>query len=97
MNKDALLASLMRRTKLPRRAAERLLVAVFAELRAGLARGERVELRHFGTFVPRRQQVHVNVHPVTGARREVPARQAVLFRPSKTLRARLGEVSDARP
>ena len=44
---------------------------LFAEIAAGLARGERVELRNFGTFTPRRRRARVGRNPRTGAAVEV--------------------------
>ena len=43
----------------------------FAEIAAELARGERVDLRGFGSFTPRRRKARVGRNPRTGAAVEV--------------------------
>ena len=44
---------------------------LFAEIAAGLARGDRVELRGFGTFTPKTRRARVARNPRTGAAVEV--------------------------
>lgn len=59
-----------------------------------LARGDRVELRDFGTFTVVTHGAHAGRNPRTGALVDVDEKAAVRFKPGKTMRNRLmtGEV-----
>ena len=61
----------------------------FAEIAAGLARGERVDLRGFGSFTPRRRKARVGRNPRTGAAVEVGEKSVPFFRAGKPLHDRL--------
>ena len=60
--------------------------AVFTTIRDDLARGERVEIRGFGSFEVRRRTARQGEDPVTGERTTLPARAAIRFRPAQELR-----------
>ena len=62
---------------------------LFAEIAAGLARGDRVELRGFGTFRPKTRRARVGRNPSTGAAVEVGETKYLVFHAGKQLRARL--------
>jgi integration host factor subunit beta len=49
-------------------------------------RGDKVEIRGFGSFRTRQRQARVARHPKTGARVEVPAKRIPFLKPSKELR-----------
>jgi len=51
-----------------------------------LERGERVEIRGFGSFRVRQRGARVGRNPKSGARVEVPAKKIPAFKPSKELR-----------
>jgi integration host factor subunit beta len=51
-----------------------------------IARGERVEIRGFGSFHTRPRRARIGRNPKTGARVEVPAKRVPFFKPSKELR-----------
>ena len=51
-----------------------------------LQRGDRVEIRGFGTFHTRPRWPRLGRNPKTGARVEVPAKRIPFFRPGKELR-----------
>ena len=50
-----------------------------------LHRGERVELRGFGSFRLRRRGPHRGRNPRTGARVDVPSKRVAYFKPGKEL------------
>jgi integration host factor subunit beta len=50
-----------------------------------LERGDKVEIRGFGSFRTRQRQARVGRNPKTGARVEVPAKRIPFFKPSKGL------------
>ena len=54
-----------------------------------LHRGDRVEIRGFGTFRTRQLASRLGRNPKTGARVEVPAKRIPFFKPGKELRDQL--------
>jgi len=51
-----------------------------------LSKGERVEIRGFGSFATRVRNSRLGRNPVTGAKVKVPARRIPYFRASKQLK-----------
>lgn len=62
---------------------------IFEGITDALARGERVELRGFGTFSPRKSRARVARNPRNGERLDVPEKSRPFFRASKTLVERI--------
>ena len=50
-----------------------------------IARGDRIEIRGFGTFQPRPRATKVGYNPVTGQPMHLPANTTILFKPSREL------------
>jgi len=71
------------------REVERLVNAIFETIADGLARGERVELRGFGSFTVKERGPRVGRNPRTGEAVQVPARLHPHFKTGKELRRRL--------
>jgi len=63
--------------------------ALLDHLSATLARGERIEIRGFGSVAVRQREPRVARNPPTGARVSVGARHFPYFRPGKELRERV--------
>ena len=63
--------------------------ATLGTISDALARGDRVELRDFGTFSVRDQDAHTGRNPRTGAVVAVPAKLQVYFRAGKGMQTRL--------
>ncbi len=96
MIKSELVARLAERNPHLRLAdVERVVSTVFEEVVAALARGERVELRGFGSFSVRRREARVGRNPATGERVEVAAKAVVHFRTGGRLRQRLNDAGNA--
>jgi integration host factor subunit beta len=74
------------------REAEIIVNSIFDAMAEGLARGERIEIRGFGSFALRYRRAREGRNPKTGKTVAVTARQAPFFRAGKELRA---EVKDA--
>jgi integration host factor subunit beta len=51
-----------------------------------LHKGEKIEIRGFGSFRTRQRQPRVGRNPKTGTRVEVPSKRIPYFKPSKELR-----------
>ncbi len=89
MTRSELAAALAKRLNISRRLAERLVQAFFEEMAAALRRGERIELRGFGSFERRPRRPYVGKNPRTGEKMVVPPGSRIRFRASKKVLARL--------
>ena len=90
MTKFELIARLAERhPHLYRRDVERIVKTMFNEIAGALERGERVELRGFGSFSTRRRTARTGRNPRTGARVHVDEKQVPFFKMGKQLRERL--------
>ena len=72
--------------------AVHMLIEVMSD---ALARGERIEIRGFGSFTARRYAGGFMRNPRTGERISVPARYRVIFRPGKELTERVEAAAQA--
>ena len=71
--------------------------AIFEQITAALARGDRVELRGFGAFSARRRESRNGRNPRTGAAVFVSAKALPFFRTGKELRKRLNQSENDMP
>ncbi len=71
------------------REAERVVNAIFETIAAGLAQGDRVELRGFGSFTVRERAPRVGRNPRTGETVHVPAKLYPYFKTGKERRRRI--------
>src|SRR5215510_5210909 len=81
-----------------RRDAEVMVNAVFDSMTEALAKGERIEIRGFGSFMVKQRAAREGRNPRTGAIVSVAAKRVPLFKVGKELRLRVdgqpGEISD---
>jgi integration host factor subunit beta len=71
------------------RDVEILVSAIFDEIGAALARGDRVELRGFGVFFVKRRDARQGRNPRTGDSVSVEEKRVPFFKTGKRLRGRL--------
>lgn len=64
---------------------ETVIDAVLEHVGEALSKGEKVDLRGFGSFVAREKKARQGRNPKTGETIEIAARKAVAFKPSKEL------------
>ena len=62
---------------------------VFGEIRDALGRGDRVELRGFGTFGVKERAAGIKRNPRTGEKVAVPRKVAPFFKAGKNMHTRL--------
>jgi integration host factor subunit beta len=72
-----------------RREVEVMVNAVIESLIDALTRGERVEIRGFGSFVVKQRDARDGRNPRTGRRVEVAAKRVPFFKVGKELRLRV--------
>jgi len=77
------------RTHIPRREVEALVNSVFASLAEALARGERIEIRGFGSFIVKRRNAREGLNPKTGEVVSVMAKRVPFFKAGKELKQRV--------
>jgi integration host factor subunit beta len=68
---------------------EQAVDTIFDQIASALARGDRVELRGFGTFAAKVREGRVGRNPRTGAKVHVPEKKIPYFRPGHEIRQRL--------
>ncbi len=71
------------------REVELLVNAIFETIAAGLARGDRIEIRGFGSFTVKERAPRVGRNPRTGETVHVAARSHPHFKSGKELRRRI--------
>ncbi len=71
------------------REVERIVKTRFEKISEALARGERIELRGFGSFAVKERAPRVGRNPVTGEAVQVPAKLYPYFKSGKELRRRI--------
>jgi integration host factor subunit beta len=89
MLKSELVQRICAQPDLSQRQAEKIVDAILDEISSALARGDRVELRGFGTFSRRVRSARVSRNPKTGTALPVPKKVVPYFRASKEWRERL--------
>ena len=67
--------------------AEQAVEAVLEAMKGSMQRGERIELRGFGTFEVKTREEREARNPKTGESVKVPKRRVPYFRPGKELKA----------
>ena len=72
-----------------RRDVERIVDTIFQEIIEAMARGDRVELRGFGTFSVKKRDARNGRNPKTGEAVEVDQKYVPFFKTGKLLRNRL--------
>lgn len=77
------------------RDVERIVNTIFDEISTALARGDRVELRGFGTFSVKQRQSRTARNPRTGQAVFVEEKRIPFFKTGKDLRRRLNDSDDA--
>jgi integration host factor subunit beta len=75
--------------QLARRDAEVVVNAVFDTMTGALVRGDRIEIRGFGSFVVKQRQAREGRNPKTGAVVPVEAKRVPFFKVGKELRLRV--------
>ena len=93
MTKADLIDVIAERLRLPRGRADLLVTQVFDSMVEGLRRGDRIEIRGFGSFSIREYRSYQGRNPRTGERVVVKAKRLAFFKVGKELRERVnGEV-----
>ena len=95
MTKAELVEEVARAAELTKKDSEVIVEEVFKNIIEALNRGEKIELRGFGSFRVRQRDARRGRNPKTGAPVDIPAKRVPYFKPGKELKelinAALGE------
>ena len=86
MTKAALVEEGSRVAELTKKHSEVIVETVFRSITTALRRGEKVELRGFGSFRLRQRESRKGRNPKTGDRVDVPSKKVPYFKPGKELK-----------
>lgn len=97
MTKAALVEEVARVADLTKKHSEVIVETVFRSIIDALHRGEKIELRGFGSFRLRRREPRKGRNPKTGDRVEVPSKRVPYFKPGKELKELINRESESGP
>jgi integration host factor beta subunit len=86
MVKAEMVDRLAQKMGISKKEADAVLKAVFGTIVESLSRGEKVELRGFGSFRVKNRKPRRSRNPKTGEIVHVPAKRVPFFRPGKDLK-----------
>jgi integration host factor subunit beta len=96
MTKSDLIDVLCETQKIPKGRAELLVQVVFESMEAALKRGERIEIRGFGSFELRSYRPYEGRNPRTGVRVSVQPKRLPFFKVGKELKERVNAGKQAK-
>jgi integration host factor subunit beta len=86
LTKADLIEEVLRISELPRKESETIVETIFESIIDALQKGDKIEIRGFGSFRTRQRRGRVGRNPKTGEKVEVPAKKIPFFKPSKELK-----------
>ena len=91
MNKADLINVVAERAEVSRRDAEAVVEKMLAVINESLVNGEVVKLSGFGNFEKKVRAARTGTNPADRSKIEIPERQTIVFKPSKTLKEDLNK------
>ena len=89
MKKSDLVDAISGRAGVPKSQAQTIVEDVLEVIAEGLTKGDKIDLRGFGTFSVRDSAARTGRNPQTGEPIQIPARKQPAFKPGKELRDRV--------
>jgi len=86
MNKNDLIAKIVKETGVSKRLASTMVAATLATIATSLKKGDAVTLVGFGTFKTTIRKARKGRNPLTGGTIKIPRRKAVRFAAGKALK-----------
>jgi len=91
MNRSDLINTLKTEATLSRKDAEYIVDTFFDTITETIAKGERVEIRGFGSFTVKQYKPYVGRNPKTGEQIQVPSKKLPFFKVGKELKDMVDE------
>lgn len=95
MTKAELIEEVSKVVEMTRKDSETIVETIFDSIVNSLHKGDKIEIRGFGSFRTRQRQPRVGRNPKTGSRVEVPSKRIPFFKPSKELRDLVNHTSQS--
>ncbi len=95
MNRSDLISLLAAKENLTAAQATRIINLIFNGFNAALAKGDRIEIRGFGSFVMRDYRTYTGRNPKTGDKVEIKPKRSPYFKVGKDLKERVNGLSSA--
>jgi integration host factor subunit beta len=89
MNKAELVLKVAARANLPQKVAKVIVDTIFGGMKDSLIKGERIEIRGFGSFVVKNYAAYKGRNPKTGALVDVSGKKLPFFKVGKELREKV--------
>jgi integration host factor subunit beta len=86
MTKADLVEQVAKETDMTKKDAEQLVEVVFESIIVALNKGDKIELRGFGSFRVRERNARKGRNPKTGETVSIPAKRVAYFKPGKELK-----------
>lgn len=86
MTKADLVEIVAREAEMTKKDVEQLVEIIFDSIVGTLNKGEKIELRGFGSFRVRERNARKGRNPKTGEPVEIPAKRVAYFKPGKDLK-----------
>ncbi len=86
MTKADLVEQVSKEAEMTKKDAEQLVEIVFDSIVGSLNKGEKIELRGFGSFRVRERNARKGRNPKTGEAVSIPAKRVAYFKPGKDLK-----------
>src|SRR5579883_1615662 len=88
MKKSDLVEVISQKNNLPKSQTQQVVEDILEQISTALARGEKIDLRGFGTFSVRDSAARTGRNPQTGETIQIAARRVPGFKPGKELKDR---------
>jgi integration host factor subunit beta len=86
MTKADLVEEVATEAEMTKKDAEQLVEIIFDSIIGALNKGEKIELRGFGSFRVRQRDARKGRNPKTGTAVDIPAKRVAYFKPGKELK-----------
>lgn len=93
MKKADLVDAIAGKAGVPKAQVQQMLDDVFDLIADGLTKGEKIDLRGFGTFSVRDSAARAGRNPQTGETIQIPARRVPGFKPGKELKDKVNHAA----
>ena len=98
MNKSGLVQTIADKAKLTKKRAEDLVDLIFNSMSEALLKGDRIEIRGFGSFVVRIYESYTGRNPRTGESIQVKPKKLPFFKVGKELKEKVdGKIAKKSP
>jgi integration host factor subunit beta len=94
MNKNDLGKKLSERSNIPFNAARVIVDTIFDSMKESLEKGQRIEIRGFGSFAVRQYGAYKGRNPKTGEIVDVPPKRLPYFKVGKELKEKVNRIKE---